>query len=195
MFTGIINDVGEVRAIRRNGDTCFEFTTHYDTDGIDIGASICCSGVCMTVIEKGKDWFSVSASGETMSKTTLTNWKKGTAVNFERALKAGDELGGHIVSGHVDGTARIKSISREGDSLKFIFESPDSLSRFIAAKGSVSLDGVSLTVNDVEANCFSVNIIPHTAKSTTFGTLSENNSVNMEIDMLARYVARLLEKE
>ncbi len=193
MFTGIITDMGEVRAVKRNGDTRFEFTTNYDAGGIDIGASICCSGACMTVIEKGSGWFAVSASGETLSKTTLGGWKEGTPVNFERAMKVGDELGGHIVSGHVDGVARLASIEPEGDSLKFVFEAPGALKRFIAAKGSVALDGISLTVNDVEGALFSINIIPYTQQVTTFGSLGENDNVNLEIDMLARYVARLLE--
>ena len=195
MFTGIITDLGSARAIERKGDTRFEFTTHYDTDSIEIGASICCSGACMTVIDKEPGWFAVSASEETLSRTTLGTWKAGTPVNFERALKVGDELGGHIVSGHVDGIARLVSLAPEGDSLRFVFEVEDNLKHYIAAKGSVAIDGVSLTVNEVEDRCFGVNIIPHTRSVTTLGTLDVGDAVNLEIDMLARYVARLLDKE
>jgi riboflavin synthase len=194
MFTGIVTDLGTVRAIRHDGDTRFEFNVHYDTDTIEIGASICCSGACMTVIDKGPGWFAISASAESLSKTTMGDWKVGTAVNFERALKVGDELGGHIVSGHVDGVARVTGITPEGESYRFVFEVPADLKRYIASKGSVAIDGVSLTVNEVDDTRFGINIIPHTRDVTSFGKLSEGDTVNLEIDMLARYVARLLEK-
>ena len=193
MFTGIITDVGSIRAITKAGDTRIEINTSYDTAGIELGASICCSGACMTVIETGPDWYAVEASAETLSKTTLGSWAVGSAVNLERALKAGDELGGHIVSGHVDGTATVVDTRNEGDSLRVSFTAPEALQQFVAAKGSVTLDGVSLTVNEVEGAAFGVNLIAHTQNATTLGKLSPGSIVNMEIDMLARYVARLLE--
>ncbi len=193
MFTGIITDVGSIRAITKAGDTRIEINTSYDTAGIELGASICCSGACMTVIETGPDWYAVEASAETLSKTTLGSWAVGSAVNLERALKAGDELGGHIVSGHVDGTATVVDTRNEGDSLRVTFTAPEALQQFVAAKGSVTLDGVSLTVNEVEGAAFGVNLIAHTQNATTLGKLSPGSIVNMEIDMLARYVARLLE--
>ncbi len=193
MFSGIITDLGEVRSIKPKGDTRFEFTTGFDTADIDPGASVCCSGVCLTVIDKGKGWFATEASAETLSRTTMGGWKEGAPVNFERALKIGDELGGHIVSGHVDGVATVISATPEGDSRRMVLETPDSLHRMIAAKGSVAIDGVSLTVNHARGREFGVNVIPHTLKSTTLGRLEPGSSVNVEIDMLARYVARLLE--
>ncbi|MCW8835314.1 MAG: riboflavin synthase [Rhodospirillales bacterium] len=195
MFTGIITDLGRVRAVEKKGDTRFEFETHYDTGTVEIGGSIACNGACMTVIEKGAGWFAISASGESLSKTTMGEWQVGTPVNFERALKVGDELGGHIVSGHVDGIARIESITPEGDSHRFVFVAPDTLKNFIAPKGSVALDGISLTVNEVNGAQFGVNVIPHTLSVTTFGQKKAGDTVNLEIDMLARYVARLLEKD
>ncbi|MDH5748147.1 MAG: riboflavin synthase [Rhodospirillales bacterium] len=197
MFTGIINDLGRVRAVKTpsdtGGDTCIEISTAFATADMDIGASIACSGICLTVIDKGADWFAVQASAETLSCTTLGAWTEGSAVNLERALKVGDELGGHIVSGHVDGVGRLISRVPEGDSLRLVFEAPEGLSRFIAPKGSISVDGVSLTVNEVNNAQFGVNIIPHTQNATTLGILSEGDPVNLEIDMLARYVARLHE--
>lgn len=195
MFTGIITDIGRVRSIGGGGDTRVEIETRYDTATIAIGASICCSGACLTVIEKGGDWFAVMASGETMARTTLGGWREGTRINLERALKAGDELGGHIVSGHVDGVAHLREAVSEGDSLRLAFEVPGGLARFIASKGSVTLDGVSLTVNETEGPRFGVNVIPHTQSETTLGSLRPGDAVNLEIDMLARYVSRLLEKE
>ncbi|MCP5369019.1 MAG: riboflavin synthase [Hyphomicrobiales bacterium] len=195
MFTGIITDLGHVRAVDRPGDTRFEFSTRYDTGGIDIGASICCSGACMTVVEKGPGWFAIMASAESLSKTTMGSWAVDTPVNFERALAVGDELGGHIVSGHVDGVGRVVSVTPEGDSKRFVFEVPEGLKRFIAPKGSVAVDGVSLTVNEVDGARFGVNIIPHTQEVTTLGKLGPGDAVNLEIDMLARYVARLLERD
>ena len=193
MFTGIITDIGTVRAVRKAGDTRFEITTGYDLGTVDMGASIACNGCCLTVIEKGPDWFAIQASAETLSKTTLGDWATGTRINLERALKIGDELGGHIVSGHVDGLGEIVSITPEGDSQRFRFRVPHELARFIAPKGSVAIDGTSLTVNEVEGNVFGVNIIPHTQTVTTWGTMKVGQRVNIEIDMLARYVARLSE--
>lgn len=195
MFTGIITDVGRVRAVERQGDTRFTIETAFDTETVPIGASIAHSGVCLTVIEKGPGWFVVQASGETLSKTTLGSWDAGTRINLERALKVGDELGGHIVSGHVDGVGELAAIRPDGESIRLTFAVPASLSKYIASKGSVAIDGVSLTVNEVEGDSFGVNIIPHTQTATTFGTLKVGDRVNLEIDMLARYVARLAGRE
>lgn len=195
MFTGIVTDLGRVTAIEKRGDTRFTFATRYDPATIEIGASIACNGACMTVIERGPGWFRISASGESLAKTTMGDWRMDTPINFERALKVGDELGGHIVSGHVDGVARIVEIRPEGESKRFVFEAPDSLKRYIAPKGSVALDGVSLTVNEVQGARFGINIIPHTQEVTTFGTAKAGDRVNLEIDMLARYVARLMDKD
>jgi riboflavin synthase len=193
MFTGIITDIGTVRANAKAGDTRFEITTAYDLDGVDMGASIACNGCCLTVIAKGPDWFAVQASGETLSKTTLGNWERGTRINLERALKLGDELGGHIVSGHVDGIGQIVAITPDGESRRFRIRVPAALARFIAPKGSVAVDGTSLTVNEVDGADFGVNIIPHTQAVTTWGDMKVGQAVNIEIDMLARYVARLAE--
>jgi riboflavin synthase len=193
MFTGIITDIGTVRAIAKAGDTRFEITTAFDLDGVDMGASIACDGCCLTVIAKGPDWFAVQASGETLSKTTLGNWERGTRINLERALKLGDELGGHIVSGHVDGIGQIVAITPDGESRRFRIRVPAALARFIAPKGSVAVDGTSLTVNEVDGADFGVNIIPHTQAVTTWGDMKVGQAVNIEIDMLARYVARLAE--
>ena len=195
MFTGIITDVGTVRSVRRDGDTRFEIACHPDTAAMAIGASVCCSGACMTAVETGPDWFAVVASAESLARTTMGEWQPGRRVNLERSLKVGDELGGHMVSGHVDGVARVVSVTPEGDSRRFVFAAPDGLRPFIATKGSVAVDGVSLTVNETDGPRFGVNIIPHTQAATTFGTAAAGDLVNLEIDMLARYVARLLEKE
>ena len=195
MFTGIINDLGQVRAIKPAGDRRIEFTTKLKTATLAVGASVCCSGACLTVIDKGRGWFAATVSAETLAKTTLGRWRAGTPVNFERALRAGDELGGHIVTGHVDGIAELRSMREEGDSLRLAFTHPAGLARLIAAKGSVALDGVSLTVNDVTASEFGVNLIPHTRKITTLGALAPGDFVNLEIAPLARYVARLLGKD
>ena len=192
MFTGIITDLGRVRAIEKRGDTRIEIETGYDPATIDIGASIACSGPCLTVVGKGPNWFAVEASAETLACTTLGAWQVGHPVNLERAIKVGDELGGHIVSGHVDGVARVVSITPEGDSMRFEFEAPDEFKNYVASKGSVALDGVSLTVNGVDGARFGVNIISHTRKVTTFGALKAGDRVNMEVDMIARYVARLV---
>ncbi|WP_299377269.1 riboflavin synthase [uncultured Kiloniella sp.] len=201
MFTGIITDLGSVQSILNNGDKRFVFNTAFEMDTVDIGASIACSGVCLTVVEKGQGWFSADVSAETLSKTTLGIWTKGTPVNFERALRMGDELGGHLVSGHVDGVASVISIVPDGDSKRFTFEAPEELAKFIAPKGSIVLDGVSLTVNEVNGNQFGVNIIPHTAEMTTLGQWQVGSfkvgdcKVNLEIDLLARYVGQLLERQ
>lgn len=195
MFTGIITDIGRVRAVERQGDTRFTIETGFDTETIAIGASIAHNGVCLTVIDKGPGWYVIQASGETLSKTTLGGWDAGTRINLERALKVGDELGGHIVSGHVDGVGALAATKPEGESLRLTFEAPESLAKYIASKGSVAIDGVSLTVNEVAGARFGVNIIPHTQTATTFGGLRVGDSVNLEIDMLARYVARLAGQE
>jgi riboflavin synthase len=195
MFTGIVTDVGEVRHVEKRGDTHVVIKTHYDVSTVEIGASIACSGVCMTVVDRGtaKDrWFAVTASGETLSKTTLGDWKVGDPVNLERPMRVGDELGGHIVTGHIDGVADVVAIVPEGESVRMDFKAPVALARFIAQKGSVALDGISLTVNDVDGTRFGVNIIPHTQKVTTFGKLKVGRRVNLEVDLMARYVARLV---
>lgn len=195
MFTGIVTDVGKVRHIEKRGDTHVVISTNYDVDAVDLGASIACSGICMTVVDRGnaKDrWFAVTASGETVSKTTLGHWKEGDPVNLERPMRVGDEFGGHIVTGHIDGTAALVRLAPEGESTRMTFEMPQALARFVAPKGSVALDGVSLTVNEVDGIRFGVNIIPHTAKVTTFGRVKPGSRVNFEIDLLARYVARLV---
>jgi riboflavin synthase len=191
MFTGIITDVGRVRALEHRGDLRARIATGYDTAGIEIGASIACNGVCLTVTATGEDWFDVDISAETLSKSTLGGWTEGAPVNLERALRVGDEFGGHIVSGHVDGVAEIVSTRDEGDSTRYRFRAPESLARFIAPKGSVALDGTSLTVNEVEGCEFGVNIIPHTKEVTTWGGLKAGDRVNLEVDTMARYVARL----
>ena len=193
MFTGIITGIGEVVSVDKRGDTRFEIAADYATGSIAIGASIACAGCCLTVVAKTPASFSVDVSAETVSKTTLGRWQRGTRVNLERALRLGEELGGHIVSGHVDGVGEILSIRAGGDSKRFRFRVPPGLARFIAGKGSVTLDGTSLTVNEVEADTFGVNIIPHTLAVTTWGHVNPGDPVNVEIDMLARYVARLAE--
>lgn len=195
MFTGIVSDLGKLRSLSGSDILRLEIETSYDLDTVDIGASVCCSGACLTVVEKGEGWFAFEASHETLAKTTMGDWQMGTTINMERALKVGDELGGHLVSGHVDGVGRVLRKAKDGESWRFSFEAPEDLSHFIAPKGSVVVDGVSLTVNEVEGNVFGVNIIPHTMVATTFNALEEGAQVNLEIDMLARYVKRLLEKD
>ena len=203
MFTGIITDLGQVKSISgsgdKRGDKRFEFACSYDTTTIDDGASIACSGACLTVIDKGQengqDWFAADVSQEALDCTTLKDWQAGTTVNFERALKVGDELGGHIVSGHVDGVGEITAIEPEADSRRITFRVPDDLALLIARKGSITIDGISLTVNEVTDNTFGINVIPHTLSVTTLGKKRINDTVNLEVDMLARYVARLLNKD
>jgi riboflavin synthase len=195
MFTGIVTDLGDVRKLEKGGDTHIAMGTHFDVEAIDVGASISCSGICLTVIDKGTStdrWFAVTASAETVSRTTMAGWRVGTPINLERPVRVGDELGGHIVTGHIDGTAELLHLAPEGESTRMIFEAPANLAPFIAPKGSIALDGVSLTVNDVEGSRFGVNIIPHTLKVTSFGNLKEGGRVNVEIDLLARYVQRLI---
>jgi riboflavin synthase len=196
MFTGIVTDIGRILAVERRGDMAVRIATRYDIAGIDLGASIACDGVCLTVVDTGPDeggWFGVQASAETLSRTTLGGWAVGRRVNLERALRVGDELGGHIVSGHVDGVAAVVGLRPEGDSLRLRFRAPATLAGFIAPKGSVALNGTSLTVNEVEGAEFGVNLIPHTRAVTTWGDIGQGDAVNIEIDTLARYVARLRE--
>jgi riboflavin synthase len=192
MFTGIITDLGRVRAVGQGQTTRLEIETRYDTAGIAIGASIACNGACLSVVERGPGWFAVEASAETLSKTTLGSWRAGTAVNLERPLKLGDELGGHLVLGHVDGVGRIVERREDSGSVRLTVEAPADLARFIAAKGSVAIDGVSMTVNEVSGRRFGVNVIPITQRETNLGGLAAGAAVNLEIDMLARYVGRLL---
>ncbi|MBX7198542.1 MAG: riboflavin synthase [Rhodospirillaceae bacterium] len=194
MFTGIVTDLGTVLDSAQGAAAVrFRIGTAYATETIALGASISCNGCCLTVVETGAGWFAVDVSRETLDHTTLGDWRAGRRVNLERALKAGDELGGHIVSGHVDAVAAIESITPEEGSQRFVVAAPEGLMRFVAPKGSVTLDGVSLTVNEVKANTFGVNIIPHTQAVTTFGALAPGSRVNMEIDVIARYVARVLQ--
>ena len=191
MFTGIITDVGLVEALEQARDMRARIVTAYDTTGIDLGASIASDGVCLTVVALGENWYDVDISAETVSKTNLGDWVVGRRVNLERALKVGDELGGHIVSGHVDGVAEIVSMRVEGDSTRVRFRAPSDLARFIAPKGSVALNGTSLTVNEVEGDEFGVNLISHTKEVTNWGHAQVGDRINLEIDTLARYVARL----
>jgi riboflavin synthase len=199
MFTGIVTDLGEVRSVKPRADNLHRITIYcrYPRAEIAQGASIACSGVCLTVVdtgeEDGRGWFAVDAAAETLAITGVGRWRHGTRVNLERALKMGDELGGHLVSGHVDGLAQV--IAREDltDMARFVLRAPHALARFIAPKGSVALDGVSLTVNTVDGDDFSVLIIPHTLSVTTFGALRQGDEVNLEIDTMARYAARLME--
>ena len=193
MFTGIVTDIGIIAALDQQGDLRARITTGYDTAGIEMGASIASDGVCLTVVDLGPDWYDVQISAESVTMTNLGKWAVGKRVNLERALKVGDELGGHIVSGHVDGVAEVVSIMDEGDSTRVQLRAPDDLARFIASKGSVALNGTSLTVNEVEGNVFGINFIPHTKDFTTWGDVALGDMVNLEIDTLARYVARLAE--
>ncbi|KIC42189.1 riboflavin synthase subunit alpha [Ruegeria sp. ANG-R] len=193
MFTGIVTDIGTVTELDQQGDLRARIRTGYETAGIDIGASIASDGVCLTVIALGDDWYDVQISAETVSKTNLDRWLVGKRVNLERALKVGDELGGHIVSGHVDGVAEVVAVIDEGDSTRVTLRAPADLARFIAPKGSVALNGTSLTVNDVDGCDFGINFIPHTKEVTTWGDVVVGDRVNLEIDTLARYVARLAE--
>jgi len=197
MFTGIVTDVGTVRSAEKRGDLRLAIATSYDLDTVDLGASISCSGVCLTVVDKGQDWFAVDVSGETISKTAADHWLEGAKLNLERALRLGDELGGHIVTGHVDAVAQIVGTCPEGDSIRIGITVPTELAPMIAPKGSITLDGVSLTVNEVReaedgGTHFAVNIIPHTAQHTTLGNLRQGQQLNVEVDVLARYIDRML---
>jgi len=200
MFTGIITDIGEVIAVesRAQGLARLTIACGYDPDSIGVGASIACSGVCLTVVARGKEgnrgWFAVEAAAETLRLTTVGNWRRGTRINLERALKIGDELGGHMVAGHADGLAGVVTREDFTDMARFTLRAPQALTRFIAAKGSVALDGVSLTVNEVADHTFSVLIIPHTLKVTTLGSVAAGDAVNLEVDLMARYVARRMEQ-
>lgn len=196
MFTGIVTDIGEIVSVNTGGqagDRRFVVRTKHDMAPVAIGASIACSGCCLTVIEKGEDWFAVEVSAESLGKTHLGDWTAGHKLNLELSLKVGDELGGHLVYGHVDGTGHVVSMTAEGGSVRFVFETPPELARFVAEKGSVAIDGISLTVNEVTGNRFGVNVISHTQAVTTLGQARAGQRVNLEVDMLARYVARLLE--
>jgi riboflavin synthase len=196
MFTGIVTDVGTVRSAEQRGDWRLVIATGYDMDSVELGASIACSGACLTVVDKGEDWFAVDVSAETVSKTAGGHWREGARLNLERSLRLGDEIGGHIVTGHVDAVGQIVSVTPEGDSKRVEIQVPRALGPMIAAKGSVALDGVSMTVNDVrdsgDGTQFSVNIIPHTAKHTTLGDFDKGRQLNVEVDVLSRYIDRML---
>ena len=195
MFTGIITDIGTVRSVDQRGDLRLVVASSYDLDSVDLGASIACSGACLTVVDKGDDWFAVDVSGETLSKTAPGLWAEGARLNLERALRMGDELGGHIVTGHIDAVATVQRVEEVGGSLDVTIEAPRSLGGTIAPKGSIALDGVSLTVNQVEdageVTRFTVNLIPHTANHTTLGGIAAGRKLNLEIDVLARYLQRM----
>ncbi len=197
MFTGIITDVGTVRSVQHRADLRLTIACGYDLTAVDLGASIACSGVCLTVVDKGDDWFAVDVSGETVARTAAAHWREGARLNLERALRIGDELGGHLVTGHVDTVAAIVSTAEDGGSVALTLDAPASIAAALAAKGSVTLDGVSLTVNAVEDHAdgcrFTVNIIPHTADHTTLGALSAGAHVNLEIDVMTRYLQRMAE--
>jgi len=197
MFTGIITDIGTVRSAEQRGDLRLRIECGYDMAGVGLGASIACSGVCLTVVDKGQDWFAVDVSAETESKTAADLWSEGARLNLERALRLGDELGGHIVTGHVDAVGEVLKAAPEGDSTRLEVRVPGQLGAMVAAKGSITLDGVSLTVNNVSdsgpaGTTFSLNIIPHTAQQTTLGQLAEGRQLNVEVDVLARYIDRML---
>ena len=196
MFTGIVTDVGTVRKAEQRGDLRLEIATGYDLATVDLGASIACSGVCLTVVDKGDDWFAVDVSAETTSRTAADHWREGAKLNLERSLRLGDELGGHILTGHVDAVATVTTAASEGDSVRLGISAPRNLAAMIAPKGSIALDGVSLTVNTVhdvaDGTEFSVNIIPHTAHETTLGNIQSGQQLNVEVDVLARYIDRML---
>jgi riboflavin synthase len=197
MFTGIITDIGTVRSVEQKGDLRLTIGCDYDMNTVDLGASISCSGACLTVVDKGDDWFAVDVSQESISKTTPSLWQEGGRLNLERALRVGDELGGHIVTGHVDAVAIVTKVDEVGGSLDVTIEAPRTLGSGIAPKGSIALDGVSLTVNEVEdageATRFTVNLIPHTADHTTLGGIAAGRKLNLEIDVLTRYLKRMTE--
>lgn len=197
MFTGIVTDVGIVRSLEQRGDLRLQIETGYDLDTVDLGASIACSGVCLTVVDKGDNWFAVDVSAETLSRTAAESWRRGAKLNLERSLRMGDELGGHIVTGHVDAVGHVIGICPEGDSNRVGIAVPRALGPMIAAKGSIAVDGVSLTVNDVRdaddgTTHFAVNIIPHTARNTSFADMAVGRQLNVEVDVLARYIDRML---
>jgi riboflavin synthase len=193
VFTGIITDVGRIVAAEQRGDLRLRIACGYDMATVDLGASIACSGVCLTVVDKGPDWFDVDLSAETVRRSAPGTWEEGRRLNLERALKLGDELGGHIVTGHVDGVGTVVQAEPVGDSTLVRIEVPEEIARYVAAKGSIAVDGVSLTVNAVDGPVFDLNVIPHTAVQTTFAELAEGREVNLEIDILARYIGRMLE--
>ena len=197
MFTGIITDIGRIEAVEMLGDQRLKIACAYDMDSVALGASIACSGVCLTVVDKGDDWFAVDVSAETHSRTAPDMWEEGRRLNLERALRVGDELGGHIVTGHVDGVGEVESVAEVGGSTRLAIIASEELAPFIVTKGSITLDGVSLTVNEVESLSdgvrFAVNIIPHTAEQTTFSEIEAGRTVNIEIDILARYLGRMME--
>ena len=197
MFTGIITDIGRIEAVSSRGDLHLRIGCGYDMAGVDLGASISCSGVCLTVVEKGEDWFAVDVSGETLSRTAPGMWEEGRRLNLERALRVGDELGGHIVTGHVDGVGQVEGAFRVGGSTRLAIVAGEEVAPYLATKGSVTLDGVSLTVNEVENISdgvrFAINIIPHTAEQTTLGAIQPGRRLNIEIDILARYLGRMME--
>jgi riboflavin synthase len=196
MFTGIVTDIGKVRKVEQRGDLRLQIETGYDTSTIELGASIACSGACLTVVDKGDDWFAVNVSGETVSRTATDHWREGAKLNLERSLRLGDELGGHIVSGHVDAVGEVTGVDSDGDSTRIEVRVPRQLGPMVAPKGSIALDGVSLTVNTVEdvdnATRFTVNIIPHTAQQTTLTQIAVGRQFNVEGDVLARYIDRML---
>lgn len=191
MFTGIITHMGTLRKAEGDGEASLVIGVYFDTSDLAVGASVCCSGVCLTVTGKGEDWFSVLASTETIARSTISDWRPGTAVNLERALKMGDELGGHLVYGHVDATATVRTLEAAGGSVILSFDAPEDLKNLIAPKGSIAIDGVSLTVNAASGANFTINVVPHTLETTTLKELRPGDRANLEIDMLARYVARL----
>ena len=197
MFTGIITDIGRIEAVEQRGDTRLRIACGYDMAGVDLGASIACSGVCLTVVDKGEGWFAVDVSAETLNRSVPGMWAEGRRLNLERALKVGDELGGHIVTGHVDGIGEVEATLEVGGSIRVTIIAGDEIAPYVAAKGSIAIDGVSLTVNEVENLSdgvrFAVNIIPHTAERTTFADLRDGDRVNLEIDILARYLGRMME--
>ena len=193
MFTGIVTGIGRIAQTEDRGDLRVRIACDYDLSTVDLGASIACSGVCLTVVDKGPDWFAVDVSGETQSRTPAATWLEGSALNLERSLRVGDEMGGHIVTGHVDGTGEVLSVTPDGGSLRVEIAAPPVLAPYIAAKGSVSLDGVSLTVNAVEGETFTVNLIPHTAAVTTLDGIASGRRLNIEIDILTRYLARMMD--
>ena len=193
MFTGIITDVGRIVGAEERGDLRLRIACGYDMETVDLGASIACSGVCLTVVDKGDDWFAVDVSHETLARSAPGLWAEGARLNLERSLRLGDELGGHIVTGHVDGVGEVVSAEPSGDSMRVVIAAPEALARYIAEKGSIAVDGASLTVNEVDGMRFGVNVIPHTAAQTTLGDLIPGRGINIEIDILARYIGRMLE--